>query len=91
MICIPQGTRIHVTVHNLIARDLLIHGMHTRPGKNDDTFEVPGGATRDVTFSAGAPGAYYRWATAGGDTLGGRPYKKTASWTAYSSRIHEAR
>jgi FtsP/CotA-like multicopper oxidase with cupredoxin domain len=76
MIRIPQGTRIHVTVHNLIARNALIHGMHTRPGKNDDTFEVPGGAIRDVTFSAGAPGAYYYWATAGGDTLGGRPYKE---------------
>jgi manganese oxidase len=71
MIRIPQDTRIHVTVHNLIARDVLIHGMHTRPGKNDDTFEVAGGATRDVTFSACAPGAYYYWATAGGDTLGG--------------------
>jgi FtsP/CotA-like multicopper oxidase with cupredoxin domain len=76
MIRIPQDTRIHVTVHNLIARDVLIHGMHTRPGKNDDTFQVPGGATRDVTFSAGVPGAYYYWATAGGDTIGGRPYKE---------------
>ena len=76
MIRIPQDTRIHVTVHNLIARDVLIHGMHTRPGKNDDTFEVAAGATRDVTFSAGAPGAYYYWATAGGDTLAGRPYKE---------------
>ena len=33
MIRIPQDTRIHVTVHNLIARDVLIHGMHTRPGR----------------------------------------------------------
>ena len=55
MIRIPQDTWVHVTVHNLIARDVLIHGMHTRPGKNDDTFEVASGATRDVTFSAGAP------------------------------------
>ena len=29
-----------------------------------------------MTFSAGAPGAYYYWATAGGDTLEGRPYKE---------------
>jgi FtsP/CotA-like multicopper oxidase with cupredoxin domain len=76
MIRIPQDTRIHVTVHNLIARDVSIHGMHMRPGKNDDTFGVPVGATRDVTFSAGTPGAYYYWATAGGDTLAGRPYKE---------------
>jgi FtsP/CotA-like multicopper oxidase with cupredoxin domain len=76
MIRIPQDTRIHVIVHNLVARDVLIHGMHTRPGKNDDTFEVASGASRDVTFSAGAPGAYYYWATAGGDTIAGRPYKE---------------
>ena len=76
MIRVPQDIRIHLTVHNLIARDVLIHGMHTRPGRNDDILEVASGATRDVTFSAGAPGAYYYWATAGGDTLGGRPYKE---------------
>jgi manganese oxidase len=76
MIRIPQDTRIQVTVHNLIARDVLIHGLHTRPGRNDDTVEVAAGATRGVTFSAGAPGAYYYWATAGGDTLAGRPYKE---------------
>ena len=57
MIRIPQGTEIHVIVHNLITKDVSIHGMHTRPGKNDDTFDVPGGSTRDVTFSSGAPGA----------------------------------
>jgi FtsP/CotA-like multicopper oxidase with cupredoxin domain len=76
MIRIPQDKNIHVIVHNLIGRDVSIHGMHTRPGKNDDTFDVPGGATRDMTFLSGAPGAYYYWATAGGDTIGGRPYKE---------------
>jgi FtsP/CotA-like multicopper oxidase with cupredoxin domain len=76
MIRVPQDTRIHATIHNLIGRDVLIHGMHSRPGKNDDTFEVSSGATREVTFTTGAPGAYYYWATAGGDTLGGRPYKE---------------
>jgi FtsP/CotA-like multicopper oxidase with cupredoxin domain len=76
MIRVPQDTRIHVTVHNLLARDVQIHGMHSRPGKNDDVFEVASGTTRDLTFSTGATGAYYYWATAGGDTLNGRPYKE---------------
>ena len=76
MIRVPQGTSIHVTLHNLTTRDVLIHGMHTRPGTNDDTVKVPGGATRDLTFFAGSPGAYYYWATAGGDTLAGKPYKE---------------
>ena len=76
MIRVPQDTRIHVTIHNLIVRDVQIHGMHSRPGKDEDTFMVTSGATRDVTFTTGAPGAYYYWATAGGDTVGGRPYKE---------------
>ena len=76
MIRVPQDTRIHVTVHNLIARDVLIHGMHIRPGKNADTVKVAAGETRDLAFPAGAPGAYYYWATAGGDTLADRPYKE---------------
>lgn len=76
MIRVPQGTEIHITIHNLIARDVQIHGLHSRPGKNEDTIDVTSGATRDMTFSTGAPGAYYYWATAGGDTLGGKPYKE---------------
>ena len=76
MIRVPQDTRIHVTIHNLIVRDVQIHGMHSRPGKDEDTLEVTSGATRHVTFTTGAPGAYYYWATAGGDTVGGRPYKE---------------
>jgi FtsP/CotA-like multicopper oxidase with cupredoxin domain len=59
MIRLPQGTEIRVSINNLIARDVQIHGMHSRPGKNDDIIEVAGGATREMTFPAGAPGAYY--------------------------------
>ena len=76
IIRVPQDTKIHATIHNLIDRNVLIHGLHSRPGNNDDTFEVTSGATRELTFSTGAPGAYYYWATAGGDTLAGRPYKE---------------
>jgi len=76
MIRVPQDTMIHLTIHNLIGRNVLIHGMHSRPGKNDDTLEVTSGAIRDLTFPTGAPGAYYYWASAGGDTLNGRPYKE---------------
>lgn len=83
MIRIPQDTPIHVTIHNLIAKDVTLHGMHSRPGKNADTVEIASGATRELDFSAGAPGAYYYWATAGGPTLDGRPY-------AEDSQLHGA-
>ena len=76
LIRVPEGTTIHARIHNLIPVAVVMHGMHARPGKADDVLEIPVGETRDVTFQAGAAGAYYYWATAGGDTLLGRPYKE---------------
>ena len=76
MIRVRQGTTIHLQLDNLISATVIMHGMHSRPGKEDDVLEVPIGASREVSFVAGEPGAYYYWATAGGDTLGGRPYKE---------------
>ena len=76
MIRVRQGTVIHLHLQNLISPTVVMHGMHSRPGKEDDVLEIPPGATRDVSFTAGEPGAYYYWASAGGDTLSGRPYKE---------------
>ncbi len=76
LIRIPQDAKIHVTIHNQITIDVVVHGMHSRPGKSGDTFAIPAGAKRDMIFSAGAPGAYYYWATAGGPTLEGRPFSQ---------------
>jgi FtsP/CotA-like multicopper oxidase with cupredoxin domain len=76
MIRVCQGTLIHLHLQSLISATLVMHGMHSRPGKEDDVLEVPPGASREVRFTAGEPGAYYYWASAGGDTLNGRPYKE---------------
>jgi FtsP/CotA-like multicopper oxidase with cupredoxin domain len=76
MIRVRQGTVIHLHLQNLISATVVMHGLHSRPGQEDDSLEIPTGATRDVSFTAGEPGAYYYWATAGGDTLSGRPYKE---------------
>lgn len=76
LIRVPEGTTIHARVHNLISVAVVMRGMHARPGKATDVFEIPVGETREVTFQAGVAGAYYYWATAGGDTLLGRPYKE---------------
>jgi FtsP/CotA-like multicopper oxidase with cupredoxin domain len=76
MIRVRQGTAIHLHLQNLISATVVMHGMHSRPGKEDDILEIPVESARDVTFTAGEPGAYYYWASAGGDTLGGRPYKE---------------
>ncbi len=71
-----EGTSIHAHIHNLLSVAVMMHGMHSRPGKEEDVLEIPSGEARDVTFLAGEPGAYYYWASAGGDTLNGRPYKE---------------
>lgn len=76
LIRVCEGTTIHVGIHNLLSVAVVMHGMHSRPGKEDDVLEIPSGATREATFQAGEPGAYYYWASAGGDTLNGRPYRE---------------
>lgn len=76
MIRVVEGTPIHAQVHNLLPVAAVMHGMHSHPGNMDDVLEIPPGQTRAAEFLAGTPGAYYYWATAGGDTLGGRPYKE---------------
>ncbi len=76
MIRVREGTTIHLTIRNPFSVPVVVHGMHPRPGKEGDILEVPPAKTCDVTFQAGEPGAYYYWATAGGDLLGDRPYKE---------------
>ncbi len=76
MIRVRAGTTIHVGIRNLLSIGVVMHGIHSRPGKDYDVLDIPPNGTREVTFQAGEPGAYYYWATAGGDTLGGRPYKE---------------
>ena len=76
LIRVLTGTTIHASVHNTLAVAVVMHGMHSRPGKTDDVIDIPAGETWHASFSAGEPGAYYYWATANGDTYLGRPYKE---------------
>jgi manganese oxidase len=76
MIRVREGATIHAKVHNQLAVAVVVHGLHSHPGKRDDVLQIPAGETRDATFQAGQPGAYYYWATAGCDQWNGRPYKE---------------
>src|SRR2546423_433660 len=60
---VAEGTMIHVTVHNLLDSEVVIHGLHTRPATSDDVVRIPAGETREVSFSAGTPGTYFYWGT----------------------------
>ena len=64
MIRVREGTEVHVVIHNRLPdSEVVVHGLHARPTTSDDVLRVPAGATREVTFQAGAPGTYFYWGT----------------------------
>jgi FtsP/CotA-like multicopper oxidase with cupredoxin domain len=76
LIRISQGTEIHVFLRNLLPAIAIVHGLHQHPGEGSDVVQVPAGEVRELHFSAGVPGTYQYWASAGGDLNGGRPYRE---------------
>ena len=69
LVRVSQGTQIHAIVHNALSVAATVHGLHERPGSDKDAFTVQPGATQDVRFQAGEPGAYYYWASTTGSAL----------------------
>ena len=60
---VPQGTRVHASIHNLLPSAAKIYGLHFHPHDADDFAEVNAEETREVQFDAGEPGTYMYWAT----------------------------
>lgn len=60
---VPQGTRVHASIHNLLSLGAEIHGLHSHPGDPDEFIQVNAGETLEVQFDAGEPGTYMYWAT----------------------------
>ena len=63
---VRSGTRIEVTLRNSLQQELVVHGLHTRPGGGAAALRIAPGATQSVSFDAGAPGTYYYWGTTTG-------------------------
>jgi len=77
LIRVPEGTEIHVTLHNLLPFTAVVHGLHKHPGDPKAVVEVAPNETREVRFQAGAAGTYQYYASAGGDLQHsdhGRPF-----------------
>jgi hypothetical protein len=73
LIRVPEGTVIRVSVRNAIpGATLVVHGLVTRPAASDDSIVLAPGVTREVRFTAGAPGTYFYWATTTGAAIGKR-------------------
>jgi FtsP/CotA-like multicopper oxidase with cupredoxin domain len=60
---VPQGTRIHASLHNLLPLAAKVYGLHSHPGDPDRAIQLAAGETREVQFDAGEPGTYMYWAT----------------------------
>jgi FtsP/CotA-like multicopper oxidase with cupredoxin domain len=69
MIRAPEGTAIHLTLHNSLDAEVAVHGLHPRPAINDDVVRIPAGGVREVTFQSGERGTYYYWATSANKPL----------------------
>ena len=41
LIRVPEGTEIHVTLHNLLRVTAVLHGLHQHPGDPKAVVEVP--------------------------------------------------
>jgi manganese oxidase len=76
LIRVAQGTQIHVMLHNLLATEATVHGLHAHPGDPKDLVKVLPGEVREVSFSAGLAGTYQYWASAGGPINRGRPFRE---------------
>jgi FtsP/CotA-like multicopper oxidase with cupredoxin domain len=64
LIRVPQGTRIHIVLRNMLPLAAKLYGLHQHPGGSKDTVSVAPGEIRTLQFLAGEPGTYiYKAAT----------------------------
>lgn len=66
---VPQGTQIHISIHNMLPLAAKLYGLHRHPGDPKDTVTVAPGEIRELQFLAGDPGTYFYWATTTDKTL----------------------
>jgi FtsP/CotA-like multicopper oxidase with cupredoxin domain len=63
LIRVPQGTRVHIALHNLLPMAAKVYGLHSYPGNPDEFIQLAQGTTHEVQFETGEPGTYMYWAT----------------------------
>ena len=61
---IPQGTEIHIAVHNTLPVPVSVYGLAEPGAGYQRALHLAPGTTEHVTFKAGTPGVYFFW----GDT-----------------------
>jgi FtsP/CotA-like multicopper oxidase with cupredoxin domain len=66
---VRSGTRVRLLVRNELGSALVLFGMHEHPGAPTETVRIPAGASRELSFRAGAPGTYFYWASTTGNGM----------------------
>jgi len=66
---VPQGTRIHLSLHNLLPLAATIRGLHSYPGDPNEVVNLAPSQTHEMQFVAGEPGTYMYWASTSGARL----------------------
>lgn len=66
LVRVTAGTLVRLMVRNALDSTLVLFGMHEHPGRLTDSVTILPGATRELSFSAGAPGSYFYWGTTTG-------------------------
>jgi FtsP/CotA-like multicopper oxidase with cupredoxin domain len=64
LIRVREGTTVAVSIDNKFGDDIVVHGLHDRPGP-PVPLRVPANATAVVRFRPGPAGTYYYWGTRG--------------------------
>lgn len=77
LVRVRAGTHLSITVRNALdgrfaTRQLVVHGLVTRPAAQDSVVRIAPGAEETIAFDAGAPGTYHYWAAFTDTTLNGR-------------------
>jgi FtsP/CotA-like multicopper oxidase with cupredoxin domain len=62
LVRIPQGTELHVSVHNRLPVTVFVHGLATHPSDGKSVLQVAPDETKEARFAAGEPGTYLYWA-----------------------------
>ena len=76
LIRVAAGTGVRGTLHNTLARPLIVFGLGKSRGPADSMVVAPG-ATAEFGFTAGNPGTFYYFARSGVDGFGGRLPEET--------------
>lgn len=58
---VTAGTEIRATVHNRLAKPLLIRGLQDHASATLDTFDIPAGGSREIAFRATSAGTFMYW------------------------------